>query len=200
MEWSQNLKDYLHKLEVFTTSMNDTTNNGALFHVKIILAGDGTVGKTSLLHRYVFNKFIEEHNMTIGMDSHSKLTKVPGLGPVKIHTWDLAGQPQWSFVRESFYLGSHAMALVFDVSHPETIQHLPDWISECRNKAPGIPVLIVANKIDLTRRVPTSKIAKWARENNFDYIETSPKTGQNVETLFDKLGEMGVNFALKRRC
>jgi small GTP-binding protein len=180
--------------------MNDTNNNGALFHVKIILAGDGTVGKTSLLHRYVFNKFIEEHKMTIGMDSHSKLTKVPGLGPVKIHTWDLAGQPQWSFVRESFYLGSHAMALVFDVSQPETIQHLPDWISECRNKVPGIPVLIVANKIDLTRRVPISKIAKWARENNFDYIETSPRTGQNVETLFDRLGEMGVNFALKRRC
>ncbi|MEW5958778.1 MAG: Rab family GTPase [Chloroflexota bacterium] len=180
--------------------MSNSNNNGALFHVKIILAGDGTVGKTSLLQRYVFNRFIEDHKMTIGMDSHSKLTKVPGLGPVKIHTWDLAGQPQWSFVRESFYLGSHAMALVFDVNQPETIQHLPAWISECRNKAPGIPVLLVANKIDLPRKVPTVKIAKWARENNYEYIETSPKTGQNVESMFDRLGEMGVNFALKRRC
>jgi small GTP-binding protein len=180
--------------------MSNNNHQAALFHVKIILAGDGTVGKTSLLRRYVSNEFITEHKMTIGMDAHSKLTKVPGLGPVKVHTWDLAGQPQWSAVREGFYLGSHAMALVFDVSQPETIQHLPDWISECRKKAPGIPVLIVANKIDLTCKVPADKIAKWAKDNNFYYIETSPKTGHNVETMFDRLGEIGVNFALQRRC
>ncbi len=170
----------------------------ALFHVKVILAGDGTVGKTSLLRRYVFDEFVGEHKMTIGMDTHTKLTHVPGLGAVKIHTWDLAGQPQWSSVRESFYLGSHAMALVFDVNNPDTIRHLPDWVSECRSKAPGIPVLVVANKIDLPRRVPTDRIARWARENGFDYIETSPKTGLNVNAMFEKLGELGINFTLKR--
>lgn len=179
--------------------MADKPNNTApLFHVKVILAGDGTVGKTSLLHRYVFNKFIEEHKMTIGMDTHTKLTRVPGLGPVKIHTWDLAGQPQWSAVRESFYLGSHAMALVFDINQPESIQHLPDWVNECRSKAPGIPVLVVANKIDLPAKVPTAKIKKWALDNHYGFIETSPKTGYNVEAMFDRLGEMGVNFALQR--
>lgn len=67
------------------------------------------VGKSSLLRRYIFGEFEEEHKMTIGMDSHTKLTKVPGLGPVKIQTWDLAGQPQWSSVRDSFYAGSHAV-------------------------------------------------------------------------------------------
>lgn len=171
----------------------------ALFNVKVILAGDGTVGKTSLLHRYVFNEFIVEHKMTIGMDTHTKLTRVPGLGPIKIHTWDLAGQPQWSAVRESFYLGSHAMALVFDVNQPVTIRHLPDWVTECRAKAPGIPVLVVANKIDLPWRVPTERISRWARENGYDYIETSPKTGYNVDAMFERLGSMGVNFALKSR-
>jgi len=176
------------------------TNESALFHVKVILAGDGTVGKSSLLHRYVFNEFITEHKMTIGMDAHTKLTRVPGLGPVKIHTWDLAGQPQWSAVRESFYLGSHAMALVFDVNQPETIKHLPDWVDECRDKAPAIPVLVVANKVDLPCKVPTDKIARWAHDNRFDYIETSPKTASNVEVMFEKLGEMGVNFVLQRRC
>ena len=175
------------------------TKEVALFNVKVILAGDGTVGKTSLLHRYVSNEFIEEHKMTIGMDSHSKLTRVPGLGPVKIHTWDLAGQQQWSSVRESFYQGSHAMALVFDVNHPETIQHLPDWVRECRGKVPNIPVLVVANKVDLPAMVPTNKIAKWARDNNYGYIETSPKTGHNVEAMFEELGKLGVSFALKSR-
>jgi small GTP-binding protein len=175
------------------------TAEKALFHVKVILAGDGTVGKTCLLRRYVFNDFVEHHKMTIGMDSHTKLTKVPGLGPVKIHTWDLAGQSQWSVVRESFYLGSHAMALVFDVNNPETIKHLPDWVSECRSKAPGIPVLIVANKVDLPYRIPLSKIAKWAKDNQYDFIKTSPKTGYNVNAMFEKLGSMGVSFALKSR-
>ena len=182
------------------TNSHDSTDTSALFHIKVILAGDGTVGKSSLLHRYVFNEFTKEHKMTIGMDSHTKLTRVPGLGPVKINTWDLAGQPQWSTVREVFYLGSHAMALVFDVNQPETIKHLPDWVIECRSKAPGIPVLVVANKVDLPRRVPTAKIAKWAHDHRFDYIETSPKTADNVEIMFEKLGEMGVNFALQRRC
>lgn len=179
-------------------NVTDSTEK-ALFHVKVILAGDGTVGKSCLLRRYVFNNFTEQHNMTIGMDTHTKLTKVPGLGPVKIHTWDLAGQPQWSIVRESFYIGSHAMALVFDVNNPESIKHLPDWISECRSKARGIPVLVVANKMDLPCRVPVDKIARWAKENQYEYIETSPKTGHNVNVMFEKLGRMGVNFVLKSR-
>jgi small GTP-binding protein len=169
------------------------------FNVKVILAGDGCVGKSSLLRRYVFDEFTDAHKMTIGMDTHAKLTHVPGLGAVKIHTWDLAGQPQWAAVRESFYLGSHAMALTFDVSQPETIKHLPDWVKECRAKAPKIPVLIVANKIDLPQQVPVGKIAKWAKDNGYDYIEASAKKNYNVEAMFEKLGTMGVNFALKSR-
>lgn len=176
-----------------------TDDKEILFHVKVILAGDGAVGKSSLLRRYVFDEFSEEHKMTIGMDSYTTLTRVPGLGPVKIHTWDLAGQPQWSAVRESFYLGSHAMALVFDASQPETIKHLPDWVSECRSKAPNIPVLVVASKIDLPPRVPVNKIVKWASDNGYDYVETSSKNDYNVEAMFERLGTMGVNFVLKSR-
>ncbi len=171
----------------------------ALFHVKIILAGDGTVGKTSLLRRYVSDDFTNEHKMTIGMDAHSKLTRIPGLGPVKLHTWDLAGQPQWSTVRETFYIGSHAMALVFDVNAPETIKHLPDWVRECRSKVPTIPVLVVGNKTDLPCRVPTERLSKWAKENGYEYMETCPKTGENVDQMFERLGQMGVTFALKHR-
>lgn len=174
-------------------------SNVALFQVKVILAGDGMVGKSSLLRRYIYDEFREDHEMTIGMDSHTKLTRVPGLGPVKIQTWDLAGQPRWSAVRDSFYAGSHAMAVVLDVNDPETIKHLPDWIRECRSHVPGIPIIIVANKVDLPRRVPSNKIAKWARENHYDYIETSPKMDYNIDALFEKLGVMGVNFALKSR-
>ncbi len=92
------------------------------------------------------------------------------------------------------------MALVFDVNQPDTIKHLPDWVKECRNKAPGIPVLVVANKIDLPRKVPTDKLARWAREQRFGFIETSPRTAYNVDTMFEKLGEIGVNFALQRHC
>jgi small GTP-binding protein len=176
-----------------------TNDEKVLFHVKVILAGDGAVGKSSLLRRYVFNEFTDKHNMTIGMDTYTSLTRVPGLGPVKIHTWDLAGQPQWSSVRESFYLGSHAMALVFDVNQSETVKHLPDWVRECRGKAPNIPVLVVASKIDLPHKVPTNKIAKWAEDNGYGYIETSSKTNYNVEAMFEKLGTMGVNFVLKSR-
>lgn len=174
-------------------------NEAVLFNVKVILAGDGAVGKSSLLRRYVFHEFSDEHKMTIGMDAQAKLTRVPGLGRVKIHTWDLAGQPQWSAVRESFYLGSHAMALVFDVSQPETIIHLPEWVGECRSKAPNIPVLVVASKIDLPQKVPVDKIARWATDSGYDYIETSSKTNHNVEAMFEKLGTMGVNFVLKSR-
>jgi GTPase SAR1 family protein len=92
---------------------------------------------------------------------------------VKIHTWDLAGQPQWSSVRERFYLRAHAMALVFDTNQPETIQHRPDWVTECRKKVPAIPVLVVANKIDLPQRVPIERIAKWAQDHPYNFIGSS---------------------------
>jgi len=170
-----------------------------LFNVKVILAGDGCVGKSSLLRRYVFDEFSEVHKMTIGMDTHAKLTRVPGLGPIKIHTWDLAGQPQWAAVHESFYLGSHAMALTFDVSQPETIKQLPNWVRECRAKVPNIPVLIVANKIDLPQQVPIGRIAAWAKDNGYDFIEASAKKSYNVDAMFERLGAKGVNFALKSR-
>lgn len=181
-------------------TMTNSSSDVALFHIKVILAGDGTVGKTSLLHRYVFDEFINDHKMTIGMDAHTKLTRVQGFGPVRIHAWDLAGQRQWSTVRRSFYRGAHAMALVFDANQAQTIQNLPGWVSECRQQVPGIPVLVVANKIDLPQNVPTGKIARWALDNRFEYIETSPKTAHNIEAMFEKLGEMGINFALQRRC
>jgi signal recognition particle receptor subunit beta len=91
------------------------------------------------------------------------------------------------------------MALVYDVSQPQTIEHLPDWVHECRSKAPNIPVLVVASKIDLPHKVPVSKIARWAADNGYDYIETSAKNKFNVEAMFEKLGTLGVNFALKSR-
>ncbi|MEM7348312.1 MAG: hypothetical protein AAF485_29130, partial [Chloroflexota bacterium] len=88
---------------------------------------------------------------------------------------------------------------VFDVNEKNTIKHLPDWVTECRGKAPGIPVLVVANKIDLPYKVPVERIKRWAAENSYGYIETSPKTGLNVNEMFEELGVMGVNFALKSR-
>ena len=179
-----------------------------VFLMKIVLMGDGAVGKTALRERYLGKGFQSTYMMTIGADFAIKEQEITGK-MVKFQIWDLAGQTRFGAVRSVYYLGCLGGLLLYDVTRPESFANLQNWISEYwKNNGKGvIPVVILANKVDLRDQFPNSvsteegqeycaKLSEQTMPHGFEtrYLETSAKTGQNVPEAFATLGEVYFKF------
>ena len=159
---------------------------------KVILAGDGAVGKTSLIKKFVTGKFEKDYKMTLGTDIFSKVLDINGT-PVKLIIWDLAGQPHFKHVRSGFYLGAAGALLVYDVTRKSTLENLENWRSEMeKNSGDASAVVVVGNKCDLDslREVKTSEGEGYARRIDAPFFETSAKEGNNVENAFEALARV----------
>jgi small GTP-binding protein len=160
---------------------------------KVIIAGDGSVGKTSLIRRYCEGKFEESRVMTIGVDFQTKTVNLGGRD-IKLSIWDVAGQERFGSFRDTFYRGARAVALVYDVTVPQSFHNLGRWRDEIREVAPKVLMVVIANKVDLVGVVPPNEGRKWAKDQGMPFLETSAATGQNVEPLFKGLAHLAVNF------
>lgn len=172
------------------------------YFLKIVLAGDGAVGKTSLRRCYLGESFSSEYQQTIGADFAIHEAQV-GSYKVKFVIWDLAGQLMFHQVRKSFYKGSHGAIIVCDITNPSSFDNVKHWINELwRNNDLGpVPFIIVGNKSDLRHfgfpNIPDKKIHNIAkiinRETLNDHgfgvksIITSAKTGEGVKQAFKRL-------------
>jgi small GTP-binding protein len=157
--------------------------------LKVVVAGDGTVGKTSLVRRFCEGKFEETRVATIGVDFQTKLVELPAR-TVKLSIWDMAGQDRFQVIRTGFYRGSRAAALVFDVTAPETFANLARWRQEIIEVVPQQPFVVVGNKVDLERKVASEQGAAFAQSIQAAYVETSALTGAGVPELFLDLARL----------
>lgn len=168
---------------------------------KIVLLGDGGVGKTALRKSYLGQGFQTKYVMTIGADFSVKQEIIDGR-EWKFQIWDLAGQQRFEMVRALYYAGAIGAILVFDVTRPDSLINLKNWIDElhAHSHRDDVPILIVGNKVDIRHdesHVSTEQGLEFAEridkelENtkNVQYIETSAKTGLNVIEAFRKLAE-----------
>ena len=116
---------------------------------------------------------------------------------MKLSLWDTAGQETYKSVTRSYFRGASGALLVFDLSRRQTFQHVTDWLNDLRQIAePDIVVILVGNKADLTqleqnkREVTREEAEEWARRNGvLEYVETSAKSGENVEKAFMRVAE-----------
>ncbi len=158
---------------------------------KIILGGDGAVGKTSMVHRYVENSFATDYKSTIGTSIMKKTCSFEGIESiVKFVIWDLAGQAQFKRVRQSYLANSEAGILVYDVTNRISFENVEkNWFREIKKASPDISLILVGNKIDLEndRVVSTEEGESLAQELKLSYIETSAKTGVNINDAFKML-------------
>jgi small GTP-binding protein len=129
--------------------------------------------------------------MTIGSNFAVKLVPFPQKNMVvRLQLWDLAGQTHFSFVRPTFYRGSTAAVFTYDITKRETFEHLKEWISEARQYIKEAPIVIVGNKIDLIDERVVSKREGEAFAQDIGalgFYETSAKTGENLDTMFNTL-------------
>ncbi|KAH0809671.1 hypothetical protein MTP99_004412 [Tenebrio molitor] len=158
--------------------------------LKVIILGDSSVGKTSLMNQYVNRKFSNQYKATIGADFLTKEVTVDDR-TVTMQIWDTAGQERFQSLGVAFYRGADCCVLVFDVTAPNTFKSLDSWRDEFLIQASprepeNFPFVLLGNKVDLEPRAISSKRAQqWCQmKNNIPYFETSAKEGLNVEQAF----------------
>mgnify|MGYP001812898857 FL=1 len=152
---------------------------------KIVMAGNGRVGKSSLLHRYVAGQFNRSYSVTIGADFASREVDM-GDRTIRLIIWDLAGQRRFHVVRDGFYRGARVVILVFDITNRRSWEDLLLWEKEIVRRVPKARIVVVGNKTDLQRkRAIAHQVAhRWAMQNRYGYVETSCATGAGVDDLF----------------
>jgi Ras-related protein Rab-18 len=160
--------------------------------LKILIAGEGNSGKTSLVRRYCKGEFDKYRAHTIGLEFNTKILNLKA-GDIKLSIWDLGGQPQFKYIRTEFYRGSRATALVFDLTKPESLRALPMWYEEIMKAEPQQKFLLVGNKNDLWRKVDSEIPERFARKIKAPYLETSAKNDYQVEKMFRYLARLAIS-------
>ena len=164
---------------------------------KLILGGDGAVGKTSMVHRYVENEFVTDYKSTIGTSIMKKECTFKELGStVRFVIWDLAGQAQFKRVRQSYLAMAEAGILVYDVTDKSSFENIDkNWYIEIKKASPNIALILVGNKIDLEAKRVVSRDdgESLAQKLSLTYIETSAKTGENINDAFKMLALQIIN-------
>jgi small GTP-binding protein len=164
---------------------------------KVCLVGDGGVGKSAILERFLGKeeRFQAGYKPTIGMGIAVTSITIDNT-EINYQIWDIAGQPQFEFVRASFYKGSRAIIIVFDLTSPQSLYHLEKWINEViSNINYVIPFLVVGNKTDLPSAIDPDEIEDFIENLKpqtpsklLPFLFTSALTGHNINEVFETLG------------
>ena len=159
---------------------------------KIILIGPAFSGKTCLVKRYIFKKFSEDYQVTVGLDFQSKTIKMNGK-VFKMQIWDTAGTEIFQSLTTSYYRNSAGAIVVFDVGNKESFESLDTWIDFYResNSTKEDLIYLVGNKIDINNRVISKEKAENYKNSKglTNYFEASAKRGDNVEYLFNCIAQ-----------
>ncbi|CAD8084180.1 unnamed protein product [Paramecium sonneborni] len=165
--------------------------NNYHYLLKFIIIGDTCVGKSCLLLQFTDSRFRNEHDATIGVEFGSRNIKINDKN-IKMQVWDTAGQEAFKSITRSYYRGSIGGILVFDVTSRQSFENVAKWNQEIQGYAcDKIEMTLVANKIDLDekREVHTDEGLAFAKKHGFTYFETSAKTGENVNNVFESMAQ-----------
>jgi len=168
---------------------------GRKFRFKITVIGDGRVGKTSLIKKFTQGSFKKDYVKTIGAQFSVYDKEIDG-DKIRLLFWDIAGQDNFHFLRPSFFKNSRAAIIVYSLEDNkpgrESFNHLSNWHKEITDHCGDIPIVVFANKVDLTdeKSLDESDIQEFIKENDFlGYYLTSAKTGKGVIDSFNAIIE-----------
>jgi small GTP-binding protein len=162
---------------------------------KVCLLGDFSVGKTSLVRRFIYDRFEDKYLSTIGVKVSRKTVVVHNTDRVfdlSMLLWDMAGSEEFDRYRVSYLRGAAGAILVCDLTRPETLAHLQFFVRDLLKFNSGSQIILAANKVDLVedpQTIPTG-IEAYASSLNASCYLTSAKTGDQVETLFRHMGNL----------
>eukprot|EP00744_Colponema_vietnamica_P023225 GILI01033547.1.p1 GENE.GILI01033547.1~~GILI01033547.1.p1 ORF type:complete len:218 (-),score=48.56 GILI01033547.1:69-722(-) len=150
---------------------------------KLVLVGDGGVGKTTFVKRHKTGEFEKKYVATLGVEV-SSLTFHTSRGPIVANVWDTAGQEKFGGLRDGYYIGGQAAIMMFDVTSRITYRNVPVWYRDLTRVCENIPIVLVGNKVDVQDRQVKPKQILFHRKKNLQYYDVSAKSNYNFEKPF----------------
>jgi Ras-related protein Rab-6A len=163
-----------------------TLQETAAYLFKIVFLGEGAVGKTSLVGRFVYDSFEGDYLATIGTDIHLKMVQVDDV-LVKLVIWDIAGQDNFAQLRKAYYMNASGAFFVYDTSREETIERVDNWVDALYAVTGEIPLIICENKSDLESAISQEVKDAVVEKHKVKMIKTSAKEDTNVEEAFKEM-------------
>ncbi len=163
--------------------------------MKMCVIGEAAVGKTSVIRRFVFDKFNDRYIATIGTKTSAKALQVTvdeKVFDLKLQIWDVLGVRTFSKIQKNTYKGANGAFIVLDITRKKTMYSFEAWLLSLYKIAGEIPVVVLANKKDLKAEFGIEEIEALVKAYGFPYFLTSAKTGEDVSEAFSTLGEMMV--------
>jgi small GTP-binding protein len=156
---------------------------------KVILVGDTSVGKTSIIQQYNTHTFDNQGEATIGASFITKCVSTP-LGNVHIHIWDTAGQERYRSLIPMYSRNATAAILVLDVGNRQSYEHMAMWLTVIQTNCPAsCRVYCIANKIDLECNIPIAEFERWCQEKSLPLFRTSATQFETVAPVFETIAE-----------
>ena len=150
---------------------------------KIVLIGDGAVGKTTLVKRHITGEFEKKYVPTLGAEVY-RMTFMTDAGPIIFDVWDTAGQEKLAGLRDGYYINAVGAIMMFDVTSRATYKNLPSWHRDLVRICKNIPIVLLGNKVDVQDRVVKAKMITFHRRKGIQYYDISAKSNYNFEKPF----------------
>ncbi len=169
---------------------------------KVVLAGDGGVGKTTLIHRYITNSFIDSTKLTIGAAFHTHEIHTRDHS-VLVQIWDLGGQEQFKQmgIFDRYFKGATVTVIMFDLTRLNTLSSIPEW-ADLALKSSNTKLILVGGKKDLAQGITfgLEDLEELNEKYNFvTYLETSSATGEGVEEVFQAIANVIIDTTIEKK-
>ncbi|MBD3230382.1 MAG: GTP-binding protein [Candidatus Lokiarchaeota archaeon] len=163
-------------------------SNKNVVRYKMVIFGNVKVGKTSLLERYVNDRFQDSYISTLGYNVYEKRISYKD-SEISLMIYDIGGQEKFREVRKKYAEGANTAFIVYDITNLESFENIVNWRNDLEQFSGDIPFVLIGNKVDLenSRKVSKEKGLELSKEiNALDFIETSAKTGESVQKAFEE--------------
>jgi Ras-related protein Rab-1A len=164
------------------------TNNKPQIKLKLLIIGDSSVGKTSMLLSYTDNYFPESHLATIGVEYKVKEIETDKYN-ISLQIWDTAGQERFRSITKSFFRNTNGIIFVYDVTCRKSFQSVKEWIKDSELHDNGFDKILCGNKIDLKekREVNFDELEEFGMKKKIEVMEISARERINIDEAFQKI-------------